>query len=69
MVPQEGGHGAFIAEFGYFARADAALRADDQQNFTGSRASSRLPSLKDRAQRPYGVFVQDDGKVRRFHGS
>ena len=69
MVPQEGGHGALIAEFRYLPLADAALRTDDEQDFPGSGACFPLPCFKDGAQRPNGVLMQDDSEVGSFHGS
>ena len=68
MVPQQGGQSAFVAELGYFTRTDAAFRADDQEDFAGPGAGAGLLRFKDSPQRPHGIFMQDDGQVRRLHG-
>lgn len=69
MVPQQGSHGTFVAEFRYFPRADSTLRTDNQKDFPDSRPGIPLPLFKDSTQRAHCVFVQDDCQVSGFHGS
>ena len=69
MVPQQGSHGTFVAEFRHFARSDPALRPNDQEDFAGTGALPGVPLLKDGPEGADGVFMQDDSQVGRLHRS